>query len=112
MSGSTPCSFERNLTISMAPLSWQFYDMFTSHVMVRVLEQGLNAVGRAWQWFVLIRKHAAAVVEDSTVFPLFQRFCKVCPPHCSIQESKYANLLRLVIINFIVILLFVGVYCL
>lgn len=30
-----------------------------------------------WQWFVLIRKHAVEVVKDSTVFPVFQRYCKV-----------------------------------
>jgi hypothetical protein len=30
-----------------------------------------------WQWFVLIRKHTVEVVKDSTVFPVFQRYCKV-----------------------------------
>jgi len=29
------------------------------------------------QWAVLTRKHAKVVVEDETVFPMFQKYCKV-----------------------------------
>ncbi|KAL5185901.1 hypothetical protein HKD37_05G011879 [Glycine soja] len=31
------------------------------------------------QWAVLTRKHAKVVVEDETVFPMFQRYCKKKP---------------------------------
>ncbi|XP_024629580.1 glycosyltransferase BC10 isoform X3 [Medicago truncatula] len=31
------------------------------------------------QWAVLTRKHAKVVVEDDTVFPMFQKFCKKKP---------------------------------
>ncbi|KAK2365501.1 Core-2/I-branching beta-1,6-N-acetylglucosaminyltransferase family protein [Trifolium repens] len=31
------------------------------------------------QWAVLIRKHAEVVVEDETVFPMFQKYCKKKP---------------------------------
>jgi hypothetical protein len=39
-------------------------------------KQDITIVGLG-QWFVLIRKHAVAVVKDTTVFPVFQQYCKV-----------------------------------
>ena len=40
------------------------------------------------QWVVLTRKHAKIVVEDDTVFPMFQQHCKV-----SNQKNCYIDIL-------------------
>lgn len=29
------------------------------------------------QWVTLVRRHAAVIVDDNTIFPVFQRHCKV-----------------------------------
>ncbi|KAL3690880.1 hypothetical protein R1sor_004531 [Riccia sorocarpa] len=39
------------------------------------------------QWFVLIRKHAEAVVNDTAIFPLFKQYCK----RLSLPEFWRAN---------------------
>lgn len=40
------------------------------------------------QWVVLTRKHAKVVVEDDTVFPMFQQHCRV-----SNQKNCYMDVL-------------------
>ncbi|KAG0583955.1 hypothetical protein M758_3G173500 [Ceratodon purpureus] len=58
-----------------------FVDSFTDPRDVRYNHKMAPAIWKdKWrkgsQWFVLIRKHAVEVVKDSTVFPVFQRYCK------------------------------------
>ncbi|KAG0555183.1 hypothetical protein KC19_12G150600 [Ceratodon purpureus] len=58
-----------------------FVDSFTDARDVRYNHKMAPAIWKEkWrkgsQWFVLIRKHAVAVVKDTTVFPVFKRYCK------------------------------------
>ncbi|PNY10048.1 bc10 protein [Trifolium pratense] len=48
------------------------------------------------QWAVLIRKHAEVVVEDETVFPMFQKYCKPADTskvHNCIPDEHYVQTL-------------------
>ncbi|CAI8594546.1 unnamed protein product [Vicia faba] len=43
------------------------------------------------QWAVLTRKHAKVVVEDETVFPMFQKYCKKKPLPRILEGSSHSR---------------------
>jgi hypothetical protein len=58
-----------------------FVDSFFDHNDTQYNSKMSSVIPKsAWrkgsQWFVLIRKHAEAVIADSSVFPVFQDHCK------------------------------------
>lgn len=60
---------------------WGFYLVYWSGTVafswIWLLDVWLERAGCLWQWFVLLRRHAEAVVADHTIFPIFRQHCKV-----------------------------------